>query len=142
MTTPQGPGRPTTLTQSNNPGCLIQIVYFLLIGWWLGGAWVIVAWVLMVTILGLPIGAAMLNDVPQVMALRGRRVVEVQASGAVREAPQISMLLRIPYFLLVGWWASALWLSAAYALCMSVIGIPIGFLTFDLTPAIVSLKRV
>ena len=130
------------MTQSNNPGCLIQILYFLLIGWWLGGAWVIVAWVLMVTILGLPIGAAMLNDVPQVMALRGRRVVEVQASGAVREAPQISMLLRIPYFLLVGWWASALWLSAAYALCMSVIGIPIGFLMFDLTPAIVSLKRV
>ena len=130
------------MTQSNNPGCLIQIVYFLLIGWWLGGAWVIVAWVLMVTILGLPIGAAMLNDVPQVMALRGRRVIEVQASGAVRDAPQISMLLRIPYFLLVGWWASALWLSAAYALCMSVIGIPIGFLMFDLTPAIVSLKRI
>ncbi len=142
MTTPQGPGRPTTTTQSSSPGCLIQILYFLLIGWWLGGAWVIVAWVLMVTILGLPIGAAMLNDVPQVMALRGRRVVEVQASGAVREAPQISMLLRIPYFLLVGWWASALWLSAAYALCMSVIGIPIGFLMFDLTPAIVSLKRI
>lgn len=142
MTTPQGPGRPTTTTQSNSPGCLIQILYFLLIGWWLGGAWVIVAWVLMVTILGLPIGAAMLNDVPQVMALRGRRVVEVQASGAVREAPQISMLVRAPYFLLVGWWASALWLSAAYALCMSVIGIPIGFLMFDLTPAIVSLKRV
>jgi uncharacterized membrane protein YccF (DUF307 family) len=130
------------MTQSNNPGCLIQILYFLLIGWWLGGAWVIVAWVLMVTILGLPIGAAMLNDVPQVMALRGRRVVEVQASGAVREAPQISMLIRIPYFLLVGWWASALWLSVAYALCMSVIGIPIGFLMFDLSPAIVSLKRV
>ncbi|MBP7600350.1 MAG: hypothetical protein KA750_03340 [Thermoflexales bacterium] len=142
MTTPQGPGRPTTTTQSNSPGCLIQILYFLLIGWWLGGAWVIVAWVLMVTILGLPIGAAMLNDVPQVMALRGRRVVEVQASGAVREAPQISMLVRAPYFLLVGWWASALWLSAAYALCMSVIGIPIGFLMFDLTPAIVSLKRI
>ena len=142
MTTPQGPGRPTTTTQSNSPGCLIQILYFLLIGWWLGGAWVIVAWVLMVTILGLPIGAAMLNDVPQVMALRGRRVVEVQASGAVREAPQISMLVRAPYFLLVGWWASALWLSAAEALCMSVIGIPIGFLMFDLTPAIVSLKRV
>ena len=130
------------MMQSNNPGCLIQILYFLLIGWWLGGAWVIVAWVLMVTILGLPIGAAMLNDVPQVMALRGRRVIEVQANGAVRDAPQISMLLRIPYFLLVGWWASALWLSVAYALCMSVIGIPIGFLMFDLTPAIVSLKRI
>ena len=142
MTTPQGPRRPATMTQSNNPGCLIQILYFMLIGWWLGGAWVIVAWVLMVTILGLPIGAAMLNDVPQVMALRGRRVVEVQASGAVREAPQISMLIRIPYFLLVGWWASALWLSVAYALCMSVIGIPIGCLMFDLSPAIVSLKRV
>ena len=142
MTTNQGPSRPVTLTQSNNPGCLVQILYFLLIGWWLGGAWVIVAWVLMVTINGLPGGAAMLNDVPQVMALRGRRVVEVRPGGAVRAAPEISMLIRIPYFLLVGWWASALWLSVAYALCMSVIGIPIGFLMFDLTPAIVSLKRV
>ncbi len=142
MTTSNGNNRNVALTQTNNPGCLIQIVYFLLIGWWLGGAWVIVAWVLMVTILGLPIGAAMLNSVPQVMALRGRRVVEVRADGAVRDAPEISLLLRVPYFLLVGWWASALWLSAAYALCMSVIGIPIGFLMFDLTPMIVSLKRV
>jgi hypothetical protein len=32
-------------------------------------------------------------------------------------------------------------MEAAYALCMSVIGLPIGFWMFDLVPAVVSLRR-
>ncbi len=128
--------------ESNRPGCLIQILYFLFIGWWLGGAWVIVAWVLMLTVIGLPLGAAMLNNVPQVMALRGRRIVQMLPGGYVRQAPEVNILLRVIYFLLIGWWLSALWLSLAYALCMSIIGLPLGFWMFDLAPAVVSLKRV
>jgi uncharacterized membrane protein YccF (DUF307 family) len=132
----------TTYTNSAAPGCLVQILYFLVVGWWLGGAWVIVAWVLMLTIVGLPLGAAMLNSVPQVMALRGRRVIQINAQGGARNAPELSALIRAPYFLLVGWWLSGIWLSLAYACAMSVIGLPIGFWMFDLAPAIATLKRV
>lgn len=124
------------------PGCLVQLLWFAFIGWWLGGAWVILAWVLMLTVIGLPVGAAMLNNVPQLMALRGRRLVTRDASGQVRGMPELSLLLRVPYFLLIGWWLSALWLSVAYALCLSVIGLPLGFVMFDVAPAVVSLKRV
>ena len=126
--------------QTNRPGCLIQLVWFGFVGWWLGAAWVVVAWLLMLTVLGLPIGAAMLNNVPQIIALRGRRVVEVSSAG-VRNAPEINFLIRALYFLVVGWWFSAIWMVLAYLLCLSIIGLPFGFWMFDITPTIVSLKR-
>ena len=126
--------------QTNRPGCLIQLVWFGFVGWWLGAVWVVIAWLLMLTIIGLPIGAAMLNNVPQIIALRGRRVVEVSSAG-VRDAPEISFFIRALYFLVIGWWFSALWMVLAYLLCLSIIGLPFGFWMFDITPTIVSLKR-
>ena len=126
--------------QTNRPGCLIQLVWFGFVGWWLGAVWVVVAWLLMLTIIGLPIGAAMLNNVPQIIALRGRRVVEVSSAG-VRDAPEINFFIRALYFLVIGWWFSAIWMVLAYLLCLSIIGLPFGFWMFDITPTIVSLKR-
>jgi uncharacterized membrane protein YccF (DUF307 family) len=128
--------------QGNRPGCLIQLLWFAFVGWWFGLLWVSVAWLLMVTIIGMPIGAAMLNNVPLVIALRGRRLVNVSADGRVSNAPEINFLIRAIYFLLIGWWLSAAWMVVAYALCMTIILLPVGFWMFDLTPAIVSLKRV
>jgi len=98
--------RTTTVVESRRPGCLVQILWFAFVGSWFGALWVTVAWVLLATIIGAPLGAAMLNQVPQVMALRGRRVVEVRG-GRVFERSQPDTLLRILWFVFVGWWASA-----------------------------------
>jgi uncharacterized membrane protein YccF (DUF307 family) len=130
-----------TYVQTNRPGCLIQILWFVLVGSWLGAIWVAVAWFLMLTIIGLPISAAMLNNVPQVMALRGRRLLQSTPNGGVREAPETNILIRIVYFLLIGWWLSGVWMVLAYLACLSIFLLPIGFWMFDLTPTIVSLKR-
>jgi uncharacterized membrane protein YccF (DUF307 family) len=137
-----------TVETRKNPGCLVQILWFAFIGIWLGQIWMIAAWILMVTIIGLPLGVAMLEKIPFIIALR-REPVDVkifrQADGTLvqREVaiPQVNFILRALYFILIGWWFSALWMEVAYALCCSVIGLPIGFWMFDLTPAIVSLKR-
>jgi uncharacterized membrane protein YccF (DUF307 family) len=112
------------------------------VGWWFGLLWVSVAWFLMVTIIGMPIGAAMLNNVPLVIALRGRRLVNVSPEGRVSNVPEINIVIRAIYFLLIGWWLSAAWMAVAYSLCMTIFLLPIGFWMFDLTPMIVSLKRV
>lgn len=108
----------------------------------------IISWILMLTIIGIPLAVAMLNKLPFVMALRTEPVrlqVTQNDDGSVskREVgrPQINFFLRAIYFLLVGWWLSAIWMEAAYLLCLSVIGLPVGFWMFDLVPAIVSLKR-
>jgi len=133
-----------TIVAKKNPGCLVQLVWFALVGWWLGQAWVAVAWFFAATIIGMPLAVMMLNRVPEVMALRGETELLVRSWNGhtvVTEVPQYNILLRALYFILVGWWASALWLELAYALCMTIIGLPLGFWMFDRTPAIVSLRR-
>jgi len=133
--------QPIIYEQTGRPGCLWQILWFAFIGWWLGAIWVGVAWLLCLTIIGLPVGAAMLNNVPQVMALRGRRLVRVTPDGQTSDVPQINLFIRAVYFLLIGWWLSAIWMVLAYALCMTIIGLPLGFWMFDVVPTLVTLKR-
>jgi len=136
------------VTTRKDPGCLVQVLWFLLVGWWAGQLWIAVAWLLMLTIIGIPLGVMMLNKVPKVIALRGQIAdltlttvggVTVVATGA--QVPQRNILLRAIYFLLVGWWLSAIWMELAYWACLTIIGLPIGFWMFDRVPALVSLRR-
>jgi len=138
----------TILVTKNNPGCLVQILWFALVGWWLGEIWMAVAWFLMVTVVGAPLGVAMLNVLPHVIALRGdRTAVEVLEFGDEKvftrptHVPQRSMVFRVLYFVLIGWWVSALWMEAAYAVCLSIIGLPLGFWMFDQVPGLLTLRR-
>ncbi len=138
----------TVIVSKQNPGCLVQVLWFALIGWWAGQLWMAAAWFLMVTIVGAPLAVAMLNKLPQVIALRGQTVgVEVTQVGDLERVkttshvPQRNIVLRAIYFILIGWWVSALWMEAAYAVCLSIIGLPIGFWMFDQVPLLLSLHR-
>ena len=133
--------------QEKGPGCLVQLLWFALVGWWLGQLWIAAAWALIVSIIGIPFAVMMLNKLPQVIALRGTAApllvtqvdgVTVVSAGSV---PQHNFLLRAAWFVLVGWWFSAVWMETAYILCATIIGLPLGFWMFDRTPGIVSLRR-
>ena len=92
----------------------------------------------------MPLAIIMFNRVPEIIALRGESELVVRSWGGrtvVSEVPQHNILLRALYFVLIGWWLSALWIEAAFWLCATIIGLPLGFWMFDRVPAIVSLRR-
>ncbi len=45
----------------------------------------------------------------------------------------LGFLIRVLYFLFIGWWFGFVWLGAALALCVTVIGFPIAILMFAKT---------
>jgi uncharacterized membrane protein YccF (DUF307 family) len=141
------PEQITTIQRSAAPGCLIQALWFVFIGWWLGALSIAAAWFLNITIIGLPLGMAILNNIPRFLSLQPPRkeFQVIQSNGntflAAANLPQRNFLLRAFYFLIVGWWWSAIWLLIAYLLCITVILIPLSLQMFRLTPFMTTLKR-
>lgn len=135
--------QPIVVEQRSGPNLLIRALYFIVFGLWFSSIWAAIAWVLCVTIIGLPLGLWMLNRLPQVVTLAPQRSDLVIAGGRAyrTDVPQRPFLLRAVWFVLIGWWLSALWLALAWALCASVIGMVVAFWMFDRVPAIITLAR-
>ncbi len=127
-----------------SPNIIVRVVYFLFLGWWLGGAVSGLAWLLVVSIIGLPLGIYLINRLPTFVTLRmPDEHLVVQAGTIVRatSSQQLPFLARAIYFLLVGWWFSGLWLSVAYLLVLSVVGLPLAFWMYNRVGAVTTLFR-
>jgi len=137
-------------TSTPGPGCLVRGLYFIFIGIWLGLIWVLAAWFFNLTIIGLPLGLAMINRLPQVMTLRPVRVqtvVEVRDGAPVlHQVPlkQPPFLLRALYFLLIGFWFSLVWSLLAWLISGVTLGLglPLAFWMFDRVPCVTTLARI
>jgi uncharacterized membrane protein YccF (DUF307 family) len=145
--TPSAPTATATVYE-RGPNLLVRFVWWLFIGWWASGIAVAIAWVSLVTIIGIPLGIWIINRLPSILTLRprtrhwtlgqdelGRTVV------ADHGRPQVAWPLRGVWFVLVGWWASAIWMGLAWLIQLTVIGIPIALLMFNRTPFVASLYR-
>lgn len=132
------------IIQPSGPNILIRLLYFIFIGWWLGGIVSLLAWGLNITIIGLPLGLWLLNRLPSVITLRPQenrwRVTE---SGLQQGQPQRAFFVRALYFLVVGWWLSGVWISMAYAATIFTfgLGLPITFWMLGRIGAITTLYR-
>jgi uncharacterized membrane protein YccF (DUF307 family) len=138
----------TVVVHKSGPNLPVRFIWWLLIGWWASGIVIALAWLALVTIIGIPLGIWLINHLPSVLTLRPRaRHWEIgqDAEGRVvlteRGRPQTCWLLRGAWFLLVGWWASALWMAGAWLISLTIIGLPIALLMFNRTPFVASLYR-
>ncbi len=137
------------LREDSGPNLLIRALWFLVVGLWLGAACTVLAWLLNITIIGLPLGLYIINRLPRIMTLKPvpthlhvtvQNGVTLVRQGAVT---QHSFAVRALYFLLVGSWASLVWLLIAWVLVGTTLGLglPLAFWMFDRVPAVTTLAR-
>ncbi|RNJ26218.1 hypothetical protein [Halosegnis longus] len=143
-----GSSRVSVSTEGQSPSLVVRAVYFLLVGWWASGVWLSVAWLLNLTIILMPVGIKMINYVPKVVSLKNR-TIEMETltdedgttTVSQRSRDQHSLLVRGVYFLLVGWWASGVWMSVAWVASVSIVGLPVAVWMYSRLPYVVSLYR-
>jgi uncharacterized membrane protein YccF (DUF307 family) len=139
---------PAIVELKTGPSMLVRAVWYVLIGWWLTGFVMAFAWVLAITIIGLPITFYLVNRIPSVLTLRPRAQqfeLVTDADGVTRykriATEQSSLLLRLLWFVFIGWWASLAWMIASYLLMLTIIGIPLGLMMVNRLPFVFSLHR-
>ena len=137
----------TRIEQREGFPFILRVIWFILVGWYITLPWILIAWLLNMTIIGLPLGLWMINRVPLVLTLRVQRgynvatVMGEEVEWAYSRVPQHPFGLRAIYFAFVGWWLSLLWSLAAWALCVSIIGIPLGVWMFNRLPEVTTLMH-
>ncbi len=117
-------------------------------GWWASGLVIALAWVLNVIIIGLPAGLWLLNRVPQVATLKPAPAsVRAQFDEATAtytvdtEVEQLPTWQRATYFILVGWWFSALWLLVAWLAGITIVLLPLAFWMYGMSAKLTTLRR-
>lgn len=134
------------IEQKQGPNILVRAVWWLLIGWWASGITVALAWIALITIIGIPVGIWLINRLPSVLTLRPRSRVWSMGQDAEgrtvisdKGRAQVNWLVRGVWFIVIGWWASGIWMFLAWLVQLTVIGIPVALLMFNRTPFVASL---
>ena len=130
------------LVEARSPNLILRVIWFILVGWWLAGVLSVIAWALNATIIGLPIGLWIINRLPVAATLRSPSTVYRVDEGILRPGrDQHPFLIRAIYFVLIGWWLSGVWMAVAYALLLTIIGMPAAFWMYGRIGAVTTLYR-
>lgn len=129
------------VAMSDDRSLLVRAVWFVFVGWWATGIALGVAWVMNLSVILLPVGIKIINKVPMILSLKQpESQEEFMLEEGSPESP--NFLVRGAYFIFIGWWASGLWMAAAYVLSLSIVGIPFAVKMYNKLPYITSLKRL
>jgi uncharacterized membrane protein YccF (DUF307 family) len=143
----QPAGQPIVYTDSAGPGCLVRVLWYILVGWWLSGLAIGLGWFCAVTIVGLPLAFMIFNRIPALMTLRRRTVIyEATVRDGVtylrgRNPDQLPLLARAIWFVFVGWWLGLIWMYAAWFISLPIITLPIGIWMMNRIGGVITLLR-
>lgn len=141
------PAMPMIISAPRGHSFLVRALWYLFIGWWLSAIVIVLGYALMITIIGIPVAFALFNRIPQALTLRPRTTeyrAEVRngityiTTGTIEQRP---WFLRAAYFLLIGWWFGAVWLTLAWAIGLLIVTLPISFLMYNRTSGVMTLQR-
>jgi uncharacterized membrane protein YccF (DUF307 family) len=107
---------------------VLNVIWFILAGFWMAVGYTIAALIMFILIITIPFGVAALRIGIFALWPFGKTVVRRLDAGAG------SAIGNVIWFVLAGWWLILLHLVTGIALCLTIIGIPLGIANFKLIP--------
>ena len=100
---------------------LLNIIWLVLAGFWMAIGYTLAAVLLAITIIGLPFARQSLKLGGYALWPFGRALVQSPTRNK-----SLSMIGNVLWFVLAGWWLALGHLLTGVALCLTIIGIPLG----------------
>jgi uncharacterized membrane protein YccF (DUF307 family) len=107
---------------------LLNLIWLVLCGLWMAIAYVIAGIVCCALIITIPFGIASFRIAGYALWPFGRTTVERRDAGAG------SMIGNVIWIVVAGWWLAIGHLVTGFALCFTIIGIPLGIANFKMIP--------
>jgi uncharacterized membrane protein YccF (DUF307 family) len=107
---------------------ILNLIWLVLAGFWLAVGYVVAGLICCVLIITIPFGIASFRIAGYALWPFGRTVVDKPGAGAP------SVLGNIIWLIVAGWWLALGHLVSGIALCVTIIGIPLGLANFKLIP--------
>jgi uncharacterized membrane protein YccF (DUF307 family) len=107
---------------------ILNVIWLVLCGLWMAIAYVIAGLVCFILIITIPFGIASFRIANYVLWPFGRTIEPRRDAGAG------SMIGNVIWIVLFGWWLALGHLVTGAALCLTIIGIPLGLASFKIIP--------
>ncbi|MFE5872608.1 YccF domain-containing protein [Streptomyces roseifaciens] len=107
---------------------ILNIIWLVLCGFWMAIGYVVAALICFVLIITIPFGIASLRIASYALWPFGRTTVERRDAGAG------SLIGNVIWIVFAGWWLALGHIVTGIALCITIIGIPLGIANFKLIP--------
>jgi len=107
---------------------ILNVIWLVLAGLWLAIVYALVGIVACILIITIPFGIAAFRIANYVLWPFGRTTV------VRRDAGIASLIGNVIWIILFGWWLAIGHLVSGIALCLTIIGIPLGLANFKLIP--------
>lgn len=107
---------------------LLNIIWLVLSGFWMAVGYAVAGVVLAITVIGIPFAIASFRMANFALWPFGRRLVDTDGPG------MFTAIGNVLWVVLAGWWLALGHILTGIALCVTVVGIPLGIANFQLVP--------
>ena len=107
---------------------ILNIIWFVLAGLWLAIGYTFAAVICFILIITIPFGIASWRIANYVLWPFGRTIDRRETAGVA------SLIGNIIWIILFGWWLAIGHLVFGIAMCLTIIGIPLGLASFKIIP--------
>lgn len=107
---------------------LLNLIWLVLAGFWLAVGYAVAGIICCVLIVTIPFGIASFRIAAYTLWPFGRTIVDRRSAGAG------ALIGNLIWIVVAGWWLALGHLTTGIALCLTVIGIPLGVANFKLIP--------